>query len=77
MQDRFKKFEIRQDEIYEIVRAIEHSNQVDRAEFGNQNIRIAKLEGKLKRPVRSLKRILTQKMPLIFKYKPYSISTPV
>lgn len=44
-----KRIEARQDEIYQVVRAIEHSNQVGRSELDNQNIRIAKLEGKFKK----------------------------
>lgn len=39
----------RQDEIYQIVQAIEHSNQVRKAELENQNIRLIKVEGKLKK----------------------------
>ncbi len=44
-----KRIEARQDEIYQVVRAIEHSNQVGRSELDSQNIRISKLEGKFKR----------------------------
>jgi hypothetical protein len=44
-----KRIEVRQDEIYQAVTAIEHSNQVGRSELDNQNIRVAKLEGKFKK----------------------------
>ena len=44
-----KRVETRQDEIYQVVRAIEHSNQVGKSELDSQNIRLAKVEGKLKR----------------------------
>ena len=40
---------IRQDEIYQVVRAIEHSNIVGKSEIDSHNIRIAKVEGKIKR----------------------------
>ena len=46
---RLKSIETRQDEIYQVVRAIEHSNQVGKSELDSQNIRLAKVEGKLKR----------------------------
>jgi peptidoglycan hydrolase CwlO-like protein len=36
----------RQDETYNIVAAIDHSNQVGRAELDGHNLRIAKFEGK-------------------------------
>ncbi len=39
----------RQDEIYQVVRAIEHSNQVGKSELDSHNIRIAKVEGKIKK----------------------------
>jgi hypothetical protein len=39
----------RQDEIYQVVSAIEHSNQVGKSELDSHNIRIAKVEGKLKK----------------------------
>lgn len=41
--------ETRQDEIYQVVTAIEHSNQVGRSELDSQNIRLAKVEGKFKK----------------------------
>ena len=41
--------ETRQDEIYQVVRAIEHSNQVGKSELDSHNIRLAKVEGKLKK----------------------------
>lgn len=44
-----RKLEARQNEIYQVVRAIEHSNQVGKSELDSQNIRLAKVEGKLKR----------------------------
>lgn len=44
-----KRIEIRQDEIYQVVRAIEHNNQVGRSELDSQNIRLAKVEGKFKK----------------------------
>ncbi len=46
---RVSNMEVRQDEIYHVVRAIEHSNQVGKSELDSQNIRLAKVEGKLKR----------------------------
>jgi hypothetical protein len=39
----------RQDEIYHIVKAIEHSNSVGRSELDGQNIKLSKVEGKLKK----------------------------
>jgi hypothetical protein len=44
-----KRIEARQDEMYQVARAIEHSNQVGRSELDSQDIRIAKLEGKIKK----------------------------
>ncbi len=49
MQNRLDRMEIRQDEIYQVVKAIEHSNQVGRSEMDSQNIRLAGVEGKLKK----------------------------
>ena len=49
IEERQKSMETRQDEIYEVVIAIEYSNQVGRSELDNQNIKIAKLEGKFKK----------------------------
>ena len=46
--------ETKQDEIYQVVRAIEHSNKVGKAELDSQNIRIAKVEGKLKKAAKAL-----------------------
>jgi len=46
---RMDHMETRQDEIYQVVKAIEHSNQVGRAEMDSQNVRLARVEGKLKR----------------------------
>jgi len=45
----FKNMQTRQDEIYQVVRAIEHSNQVGKSELDSQNIRLAKVEGKIKK----------------------------
>jgi len=49
METRMDHMEPRQDEIYQVVKAIEHSNQVGRAEMDSQNVRLAKVEGKLKK----------------------------
>lgn len=49
IEERQKSMEIRQDEIYQVVRSIEHSNQVGRSELDSQNIRLAKVEGKIKK----------------------------
>ena len=49
MYNRLTNIEIGQNEIYQVVSAIEHSNQVGRSELDSQNFRIAKVEGKLKR----------------------------
>jgi chromosome segregation ATPase len=46
---RLTNIETRQDEIYQVGRAIEHSNLVGKSELDSQNIRLAKVEGKLKR----------------------------
>ena len=44
-----KSMSSRQDEMYQVVRAIEHSNLVGKSELDSQNIRLAKVEGKIKR----------------------------
>ena len=44
-----KSMSTRQDEIYQVVRAIEHSNMVGKSELDSHNIRLAKVEGKFKR----------------------------
>ena len=44
-----KDIKTRQDEIYQVVRAIEHSNNVGKSELDSHNIRIAKVEGKIKK----------------------------
>ena len=44
-----RNMEIRQDEIFQVVKALEHSNQVRKAELDSQNIRLSKVEGKQKR----------------------------
>jgi translation initiation factor IF-1 len=49
IETRMDHMETRQDEIYQVVKAIEHSNQVGRAEMDSQNVRLARVEGKLKR----------------------------
>lgn len=49
MKEDIESVKLRQDEIYHIVRAIEHSNQVGRSELDSQNVRLAKVEGKLKK----------------------------
>lgn len=49
LKEGHKRMEARQDEIYQVVRAIEHSNQVGRSELDSQNMRVAKLEGKFKK----------------------------
>jgi predicted nucleic acid-binding Zn-ribbon protein len=49
METGMDHMETRQDEIYQVVKAIEHSNQVGRAEMDSQNVRLAKVEGKLKK----------------------------
>ena len=47
MDQRIFSLERRQDEIFEVVKAIEHSNQVFKAEMDNANIRLSHLEGTL------------------------------
>lgn len=49
IKTKVSNIEVRQDEIYQVVRAIEHSNQVGRSELDVHNLRLAKVEGKLKR----------------------------
>lgn len=49
LKEELKNVKTRQDEIFQVVRAIEHNNQVGRSEFDSQNIRLAKVEGKIKR----------------------------
>ena len=49
IKTKLSNMETRQDEIYHVVRAIEHSNQVGKSELDSQNIRLAKVEGKLKK----------------------------
>jgi hypothetical protein len=49
MEVRQKNMEVRQDEIYQVLTAIEHSNKVGRSELDSHNIRIAKVEGKMKK----------------------------
>ncbi|TYQ15988.1 UNVERIFIED_CONTAM: hypothetical protein Cloal_2486 [Acetivibrio alkalicellulosi] len=49
INNRLGNIETRQDEIYQVVRAIEHSNNVGKAELDDHNIRLAKNEGTLKK----------------------------
>lgn len=49
ISDDFQNVKMRQDEIYQIVKAIDHSNNVARAELDNYKFRLAKVEGKLRR----------------------------
>jgi hypothetical protein len=46
---KLSSMEKRQDEIYQVVRAIEHSNNAGRAELDEHNFRLAKNEGTLKK----------------------------
>ena len=49
-QDRMhQELSIRQDEAYQVLRAIEHSNNAGKAELDSQNLRVSKIEGKLKK----------------------------
>lgn len=45
MRKRQELMEIRQDEIFELVKAIEHSNKVKTAEIDNLNLKVARIEG--------------------------------
>ncbi len=45
MDLRLNSLESRQDEIFQVVKAIEHANQVHRAEIDNVNVRTDYLEG--------------------------------
>ncbi len=47
MDQRIFSLERRQDEIFEVVKAIEHSNQVFKAEMDSVNLRISHVEGTL------------------------------
>ncbi len=49
METRMENMETRQDEIYQVVIAIEHSNQVGRSKMDGQDLRLAGVEGKLKK----------------------------
>jgi chromosome segregation ATPase len=49
IKTRVSNIEVRQDDIYQVVRAIEHSNIVGKSELDSHNIRIAKVEGKIKK----------------------------
>lgn len=49
METRLENIENRQDEVYRVVRAIEHANQVGRSEMDGQGTRLSKVEGKLKK----------------------------
>ena len=48
-REEFKNIKTLQDDIYQVVRAIEHSNIVGKSELDSHNIRIAKVEGKIKK----------------------------
>ncbi|MDA8211606.1 MAG: hypothetical protein M0021_06990 [Clostridia bacterium] len=50
--EKLSAMETRQNEIYQVVRAIEHSNNVGKAELDDHNIRIAKNEVTLKKVAR-------------------------
>ena len=39
----------RQDEMYQVLRSIEHSNNAGKAELDSQNVRVSKIEGKMKK----------------------------
>ena len=43
MEMRQQNMEVRQDEIYQVVRTIEHSNQVGKSELDKHEFRIAKM----------------------------------
>ena len=49
MDNRLDRLEGRQDEIYTVVKSIEHSNEVHEAEMDQLNIRISKSESNLSR----------------------------
>jgi hypothetical protein len=46
---KLSSMEKRQDEIYQVVRAIEHSNNAGKAKLDEHNFRLAKNEGTLKK----------------------------
>lgn len=52
--EKLQNIELRQNEIYDVVRAIEHSNNANKAELDNHNLKIAKIEGKLKKSAKAL-----------------------
>ena len=45
--NKLNAMETRQDEIYQVVKAIEHTNQVHKAEIDSLNIRVSHAEGTL------------------------------
>ncbi len=45
----YKALSIRQDEMYQVLRSIEHSNNAGKAELDSHNLRVSKIEGKLKK----------------------------
>ncbi len=47
-----KSIKTRQDEIYNVVKAVEHSNNVGKAELDKHNFRLARLEGRFKQIAR-------------------------
>ncbi len=52
--EKLQDIETRQDEIYNVVRAIEHANNIAKSELDKQSVRVAKIEGKLKQTGKSL-----------------------
>lgn len=52
--EKLQAIETRQDEIYNVVRAIEHANNIAKSELDKQSVRVAKIEGKLKQTGKSL-----------------------
>ena len=49
LKERVQSIEVRQDEIYQIVRSIEHSNETRKAEIDSTNVRVAYIEGTLQK----------------------------
>ena len=45
LEDKMGTMEIKQDEIFEVVKAIEHSNNTRKAEIDNLNHKVAHVEG--------------------------------
>ncbi len=44
-----KSLSTRQDEMYQVLRSIEHSNNAGKAELDSHNVRVSKIEGKMKK----------------------------